>query len=79
MEQLPSLPPSFGIAGYNTICQSVADTWPNIGGGGQAYCFGRMTSHISIVLEQKNIVFQNIGGAIAPLAPPVSATDANTI
>ena len=22
------------------------------GGGGQAYCFGRMTSHISIVLEQ---------------------------
>ena len=39
---------------------SVADTWPNI--GGQAYCFGRMTSHISIVLEQKTIVFQNIGG-----------------
>ena len=38
--------------------------------GGQAYCFGRMTSHISIVLEQKNIVFQNIGRAIAPpLAP----------
>ena len=24
-----------------------------LGGGGQAYCFGRMTSHISIVLEQK--------------------------
>ena len=32
------------------------------GGGGQAYCFGRMTSHISIVLEQKTIAFQIIGG-----------------
>ena len=40
----------------------VADTRVNIGGGGQAYCFGRMISHISIDLEKKTIVFQNIGG-----------------
>ena len=48
---------------------SVADIWPNIWGGGQAYCFGRMTSDISIVLEQKTIVFKNIGGGGA-IAPP---------
>ena len=30
-------------------------------GGGEAYCFSRMTLHIPIVLEQKTIVFQNIG------------------
>ena len=49
----------------------VADTWPNIGGG-QAYCFEKMTSQISIVLEQKTFVFQNNGGAPPPLAPQVS-------
>ena len=46
------------------------------GGGGQAYCFGSMTSHISIVLEQKTIVFQNIGGHRPP-PPQVSATACN--
>ena len=45
-------------------------TWPKL--GGQAYCFGRMTSHISIVLEQKTIVFQNIGGHCPPSPPPPS-------
>ena len=38
------------------------DTWPNIGGGGQAYCFEKITSCISVVLEHTTIVFQNIGG-----------------
>ena len=40
---------------------TVAETWPNIRGRGQAYCVVRMISHISIVLEQKAIVFHNIG------------------
>ena len=43
--------------------------------GGQAYCFEKMTSHISVVLEQKTIVFQNIGGhcppPLAPLPSPL--------
>ena len=47
----------------------MADTWPNIGGG-QAYCFEKMTSQIYIVLEQKTIVFQNIGGPPPPPRPP---------
>ena len=47
--------------------QPVADTWPNI--GGHTYCFGEMTPHISVVLEQKTIVFENTGG-IAPSPPP---------
>ena len=46
---------------------AVADTWANV--GGQAYCFDRMTSYISIVLEQKTIVFQNIG-RLSPPQPP---------
>ena len=39
---------------------TVADTWANI--RRQAYFFGRLRSDISIVLEQKTIAFQNIGG-----------------
>ena len=30
-----------------------------LGGGEQTYCFDKMTSHISIVLEQKTIVFRH--------------------
>ena len=43
--------------------------------GGQAYCFGRMTSQISIVLEQKAIVFQNIGGHCSPSPPQRNCED----
>ena len=50
--------------------KAVADTWPNIAGMTshitQAYCFRRMTSHISIALEKKTIVFQNIGTPSPP-------------
>ena len=35
----------------------MVDNQPNI--WGKAYCFGRMTSRIFIVLEQKNIVSKN--------------------
>ena len=38
-----------------------ADTWSNIGRG-EDYSSDKMTSHFPIVLEQKTIVFQNIGG-----------------
>ena len=77
---LPAGGPGFPIWVYITekrvsVQGPVADTWPNIGGG-QAYCFGWMTSHISIVLEQKNSLPKYWGGTIAPLPPPpqVSAT-----
>ena len=50
------------------VLKPVADSLANI--GGKAYCFGRMTLHISIVLEQKTIVFQNIGGHRPPHLPP---------
>ena len=47
----------------------MADTWANIGRGA-SLLFGRMTSHISIVFEQKTIVFQNIGRPLSPHLPP---------
>ena len=56
----------------NAIVRTTYYQWRTLGQilGGQAYCFGRMTSHISIVLKQKTIVFQNIGGPSPPLVPP---------
>ena len=60
LKELPrNKPTAFCI--YHLFLKAVLDTWPNI--GGHAYCFYRMTSHISIVLEQKTIVFQDIGGS----------------
>ena len=37
-------------------------TFGQILGGGQDYCLNKMTSHFPIVLEQKTIIFQRIGG-----------------
>ena len=31
----------------------VAETWSNIGGGGQAYCFDKIMSYFPVVLEPK--------------------------
>ena len=47
--------------GYFLERWAVTDIWLNIEGGANLF-FGRMASHISIVLEQKTFVFQNIGG-----------------
>ena len=46
--------------------------------GGQACCFDKMTSHLPVVVEQKTIVLQNLGGRLHPLASQVSATGKNT-
>ena len=51
---------------WNVKQQPMADTWANIGGGGQ--------THISIVLEQKTIIYLNIGGHHPPCPTKVSAT-----
>ena len=37
-----------------------------------------MTSHLSIVVDQKTIVLQNIGGRLHPLAPQAPATGKST-
>jgi len=46
--------------------------------GGQACCFDKMTSHLPVVVQQKTIVLQNLGGRLHPLASQVSATGKNT-
>ena len=37
----------------NLLFEAGPDTWSNIGGGGQAYCFDKVTFHFPIVLGQK--------------------------
>ena len=71
----------FGLKCYYDLLYCMSRAVADIGGGGgvQAYCFGRLTSHIFIVLEQKTITIAPPLPKCPPLVPSTAKFKANSL